>query len=141
MEANLTETEKKKVAKGMWKRDPTGHWEFFRTRPFKLRNEVLYEESLKTVQELHEKNSLDNYSKMWENLSGGGKLEMHWKRSEPFKWEGMAVMPAIGEGLGNDGPGKVVAREKKNVDVDFRDENDEELEGENLDDLLASLSL
>jgi hypothetical protein len=143
MEANLQETEKKKVSKGIWKRDKTGHWEYYKTRPFKLRNEVLYEESLKTVQELHAKNAYDKYNSMWEGLSAGGKLEMKWARTDPFKWEGMHV-PAIGDVDGTSrlntaqmAPG---AKKAKALDVDFRDENDEELEGENLDDLLASLT-
>ena len=143
MEANLQETEKKKVSKGIWKRDKTGHWEYYKTRPFKLRNEVLYEESLKTVQELHAKNAYDKYNSMWEGLSAGGKLEMKWARTDPFKWEGMHV-PAIGDvdrtsrlNTAQMAPG---AKKAKALDVDFRDENDEELEGENLDDLLASLT-
>jgi ankyrin repeat protein len=147
MEMNLQQVEKNRMTKGVWKRDTTGHWEFFKIKPFRLRNDVLYEESVKTMKELAAKNSEDEFVKKWESLSGGGRLEAEWIRSKPFLLPGeeIAKKPFSGVASGSgralrSSAGASNSSKKAAVDVDFVDENDKELEGENLDDLLASLS-
>jgi hypothetical protein len=50
-----------------------------------LMDEDVYSRSIHLMEDLRSKNSIGKVESTWQRVSGGGKLEMDWKRAEPFK--------------------------------------------------------
>ena len=44
----------------------------------------LYATSKSVALDLKDKSSIGRYNNLWKQLSNGGKLEMKWKRSDPY---------------------------------------------------------
>lgn len=91
---------------------------------------VGYTENLKTMRQLKDKYDFEKYNKRWKEKTGNN-LEIDWKKDEIFK---------VSEFDSSDA--KINDSKKKKKGDQFidslaiYDENDKELEGENIDDLL-----
>ena len=89
-----------------------------------------YTENVKTMKQLKDKYSFNKYNERWKGKTGNN-LEIDWKKDEIFN---------VAEFDSSDA--KVNEGKKKKKDDEFidslaiYDENDKELEGENIDDLL-----
>lgn len=107
---------------GLWtKENQPGHWGLKRRDDefVNIENKV-YGECSRMMKDLRDANREEMFSKRWHEKSGG-QLEMEWNRDKRFVTEEKSSVL----GLPSSDP------------LDFRDENDEELEGEDLDMLLG----
>lgn len=140
MEKNLKAKAEARVANGIWKKTSDDHWELQEKTHLNIDRVDLYTSSRAIATDLRDKSSMSRYNTLWNQLSNGGKLEMKWKRSDPYDFLSDSLDKLTAENS------KVVAKgfdakDKKIADIDFKDENDAELEGEDLDDLMAALAI
>jgi hypothetical protein len=127
-----------KVSNGVWLREPSGHWDLrSKTRDTVAREDV-WEDSKARMLRLKAETAFSNYGDKWAAITKGGRLEVPWKRDDPFKslhdslqdsLDGATVASAL-TGYGDGGTGSSAA--------DFRDANDDLLGG--VDDLESLLS-
>lgn len=110
---------------GLWiKEEPSGAWSLKRRDDeFVNIESKVYSESLQLMSELREANRLQIFNDRWKEKSGGG-LEMNWSRDRQFIVAGQ----------------ELDLRPSSSNLLDFRDENDAELEGEDIDKLIGGLS-
>ena len=103
---------------GGYTRDKNGKWHWHE-RVFKPSTEVVYAESRTTMKELRNKNKYEVFNERWNSITGG-ELEMEWRMSNAFDIDGLSDDEKIDD----------VEDEKSEYN-----ENDEELQGMDLDDL------
>lgn len=133
MEKNLKAQESKKADHGLWVKDFAGHWEFHPKRFSPITSEGIYGKNRHIMVQLQEKNSIDKFNHVWRNATDKGRIELPWKKSEPFALPCEITDADLPKLLSNK------SLQSLSKDVEYRDENDQELEGENLDDLLNDL--
>lgn len=106
---------------GLWVKEAhPGHWTKKRQDDEYVNIESkVYSESLSMMSALKESNREDVFEKRWHEKSGG-HLEMEWSRDKQFQTTS-----------------KDVLRPNSNSALDFRDENDDELDGEDLEALMS----
>jgi ankyrin repeat protein len=135
MEKNLKAQERSKADHGRWTKDFAGHWEFFPRRCAPVTSSGIYEANKQIMTQLQHKNSIDRFNNVWRQVTDKGRIELPWKKSDPFS--------LAGENMKQIDSTKVLLTTKSlqslSTDVEYRDENDQELEGENLDDILNDL--
>eukprot|EP01038_Epipyxis_sp_PR26KG_P012276 gene12276-16464_t len=148
MEENLQKkSDAKKNQEGLWMKenDIDDNWVLKeRVNAQKITNEIIYNDSKKLMRKLKDTNKIENYNKQWNKLTGGGIIEAKWSRSEAF------FLPELVDNSDNmsqqskrsimTGNSHSTIGGKKKIDVEFKDENDLALEGENIDDMLDSLN-
>lgn len=136
---------------GIWQKDDAGHWEFH-SKVHQAKNaNILYAENKKIMMDVYERNKIDKYSDNWRQITVDGELEMPWTKADPFilpdirlQLQQQEERRRLGSAGGLDGSDTasrtVISRDgQATVDLEYRDENDEELDGEDLDDMLAAL--
>ena len=155
MEQNLAAKERRKAEHGVWRKDELGHWEFC-PKVYEPRNaSVLYTENRKVVTDAYERNKAEGFQQTWKKVTTDGELEVPWKRADPFILPDIRLQlqqqqqrlligssgGSIGSADGVDSQARtLISRDgKPAVDIEYRDENDAELEGEDIDDLICAL--
>ena len=112
---------------GLWEKKlgTAGNWTFSNQDPktFRVKTDI-YGESRKMLLGMKDDYSFDKYNDRWKNKTGS-LLEIRWDKSDDFN-------------IAEDAAVKVASEMDKALD--FRDENDDELDGENLDDLFGDTS-
>ena len=119
---------------GGWKKEnPTGHWNYeARNSAYdpNAKGDVLYHSNRKLMKTLRDKNKFEVYNARWQRKTGND-LEVHWTKQEVFNVEG----------IDSDDEKKAEGKKKKPKEIidslAIRDENDAELEGEDIGDLLS----
>ena len=81
------------------------------------------------MNDLRKANKITKFNNKWDLITHGGKIEMKWDRDKPFRIEG---------DVHSDDELELLNIENQS-EASFRDENDAELDGEDLDDLLDIL--
>jgi len=132
-----------KVNNGVWLREPSGHWDLKSKTRDTIAREDVWEDSKARMLRLRAETALSNYDDKWTAITKGGRLEVPWKRDDPFKslhdslqdsLDSASVTSAL-TGYGDGGKGR-----KTGTVSEFRDANDDLLGGENdLDSLLSEL--
>ena len=105
--------------KGGYERDKNGKWHY-QEKIFKLSTEVVYAESRASMKEFRKRNKRAVFNERWKEVTGG-ELEMEWRMSGAFDIEGLSDSEEVED-----------VEEEKSV----FDENDEELQGMDLDDMM-----
>jgi len=135
IEASLLQLTKGKKTQqlmyGTWEKDEQRNWSW-KARQTQL---TLQEQANKThasacsqMFALQNKNKKEMYEKRWQEMGGEGKIVVPWTRSKAFDTE---------EKMGEEE--SVVSVEiNEDEDLNFRDEDDEELDGEDFDDLFGA---
>ena len=120
---------------GEWQRhELTGNWTWKADSTIALRHEEsVIPASRKLMRRLRDRNKMSIFNDRWENITGQ-KLEVDWK-----KWDVFDI-----DGIDSDDDSKKSVANKKDVDevsddLDYRDENDAELEGEDLDEIVQTM--
>lgn len=134
MEKNLKAQEKKKSTHGIWEKDFAGHWEFYPRKTASISSQGIYDTNKAIMTSLQDKNDITRFNKIWREKTDKGKIELPWKKSEPFVLPGDKV-----EVIHSTKQISLDQLQNTATDVDYRDENDQELEGEDLDDMLKDL--
>ena len=101
-------------------------------------HDYVYNESMKLVNEVRDKRSLNRLNKRWRAFTGDGTLEVKWKTLEMFDKIGAADDAKQGK-ENNQQASNELELLKDSTPVmafDFKDENDAELEGEDMDGLV-----
>jgi hypothetical protein len=93
-----------------------------------------YDANLKIMQGLRDKYDYRLYNERWKRKTGND-LEIEWKKDELFRTEDDHLQRAQSRGR-SDGSGGEEAGEAITTSLDIYNENDRELEGESIDDLL-----
>lgn len=101
----------------------------------------IYESSYSLMKQLEQRNNLSNYSAQWSKMSGGGRLEMKWQKSEPFRLLNDSVDEALSSVAGGAQSPRSVAQSlaSDTKSVNYKDENDHQLSGEDLDSIIEGL--
>lgn len=107
---------------GAWKRNEKGLWEWHPVVHGVLPLDTIRAESLAKLRACRRKYDYGVFDSKWSELTGGGHLEMKWTKADAFRMEGESEDDADAKSTGS-----------------FRDENDEELVGEDLDDMIDLL--
>lgn len=112
---------------GGWIRNEVGQWHWKDIVKKNRELDKLYTTSVDLMHKLRKKNKIDEFNNKWEVLTKGGKIEMKWDKADKFRIEGEVYSDE--------------EEEKKDPDeIQFyQDENDAELEGEDLDDMMDLL--
>lgn len=114
---------------GGWVRNDVGQWHWKEIVKKKKALENLYSNSVGLMNDLRKANKISKFNEKWSVITHGGTIEMKWDKDKPFRIEGEEYsddeMDAIKDGNASE--------------HSFRDENDAELDGEDLDDLLDIL--
>jgi hypothetical protein len=121
---------------GGWKRDgPTGHWDYESRKTSYDPNatgDAVYQANRTLMKKLRDKNKFEVYNKRWKNKTGND-LEVTWTKQEVFNIAG----------LDSDDENRADTKKKKPKEIidslSIRDENDKELEGEDIGDLMGFL--
>lgn len=122
---------------GGWIRDgPTGHWDYQSRQTSYDPNatgDAMYQSNRVLMKKLKDKNKFEVYNKRWKDKTGND-LEVTWTRQDVFNVDG----------IDSDDDNKTDGKKKKTpkgiIDsLAIRDENDKELEGEDIGDLLGYL--
>ena len=138
MEKNLQAQNNKKAAHGIWTKDVADHWEFQPLKFAPLTSQGIYNDNRKIMTTLKEKNSVTTFNKTWRQQTEGGQIELRWTKADPFKLpEDDDLGPIVS-------PRTIASMSLKSIgdlssNVEYRDENDQELEGEDLDDIINNL--
>lgn len=114
---------------GGWKRNEIGEWKWYDVVKKTRVLDKLYTRSVGLMNDLRKQNKIQTFDKRWKELTNGGRIELKWDKDKKFRIEG-EVYSDDEENVGNIDTRSVHS---------FRDENDAELEGENLDELLDLL--
>jgi ankyrin repeat protein len=131
-EADMLRRERDMDAKrfGDWKQDSSGRWNWNSTdgAVAKFDKNVILLSSKKLMLQLRKENDFDVCNSRWKNATGN-ELEIQWKRQDVFN------VTELGEDM------KDVKEQRKThnevIDsLNFRDENDDELVGEDLEGLI-----
>lgn len=119
---------------GDWTRDPTtGHWEWSTIAAVHRDNvDLLLPQARAQMIALRDSKSFDKFNKRWKSLTGGNEIEAEWRHSKPFDLPEFEPRPST-KGAEET---SVLGDELLN----FRDENDAELEGEDLGDIMQALT-
>lgn len=122
---------------GAWKREPNGHWEWeSKSNELKADLSNVYTDAKKLIIGLRDGKKYDVCNTRWRALTGN-HIEATWSHSKPFEIASLDGLhlhhggTSLDEGveLGAAAPDPLA----------FRDENDTELEGEDLDNILSSV--
>jgi hypothetical protein len=150
---------------GQWKRDSINdHWILQIRKPISITSEEIYRKNRAMINKFQEENKLEHYDRKWRESTHGGQVEVPWMRSKIFdqldqlmeeddsykKRKGTKSRPSStassrnGEeqsSLAGGGVSTITFSipEDRSIDIDFRDENDDELDGEDLDDFIKDL--
>lgn len=144
MEKNLKEKQDLKIANGIWKKVNDDHWELKEKTKENMSSSDLYASCKDAVLDLKERSSIDRYNKVWNDLTKGGKLEMKWKRGKAFDFLSDSLDAVTKDGhrtIEGKSANQSNQTGKALTSIEYRDENDAELEGEDLDDLMAAMAL
>lgn len=121
---------------GRWERSDRGNWSWKKTE-LASKGEDLYKEGSKTMSKIREKYKFEVYNSRWKILTDGHELEVKWTKSDPF----FDLDDEMVASAGKVDKFKPIEPEKLTAgDIEFKDENDELLDGENIDDLLGMLA-
>jgi hypothetical protein len=117
----------KRRGAGGWLRNDVGQWHWNDIVKKKRELDTLYTGSVGLMKDLHKANKVDRFNDKWKVLTDGGSIELNWDKADKFRVEG-----------------EVYSDEEKECNEldsvqEFRDENDAELDGEDLDDMMDLL--
>lgn len=118
----------KRRGAGGWLRNEVGQWHWQDIVKKKRELDSLYSGSVSMMKELHQANKVDRFNDKWKVLTDGGSLELKWDKADKFRVEGEVYSDEEKDG-----------QHELDVVEEFRDENDAELEGEDLDDMMDLL--
>lgn len=138
---------------GQWKKDIGGHWEQQIRRPIALTSKNIYDRNRQIILDLKKSTNIKSYNETWKATTGGGRIEVPWTRSlavdaidlepEPDELDAFSKQLLLEAGGSIAGAASTMTGASSiqdlSQDIDYRDENDEELEGEDLEDLLEDL--
>jgi ankyrin repeat protein len=135
MEKNLQVQATMKAECGIWTKDYAGHWDFHPKKLVTVSSQEIYQSNRETMKSLRDRNSIDKYNKLWFHLTNKGNLELPWRKADPF------TLPddAKPSSAATKNTASLKSLEKLSNDVEYRDENDDELTGEDLNDMMSSL--
>jgi hypothetical protein len=126
---------------GEWRKAEDGsnlwQWEHRKTYENKTFHHI-YDQARDQMQELRDYNCFEKFDGRW-NAVTGKHLEVPWGRGEAFIVEGIDNNKTVDEiRIQHSRPHSVAGEDKSSIM--YKDENDKELEGEDLDDILGSLT-
>ena len=130
---------------GEWERDEHHHWYWKdKKEPHKPNIDYVYQESMKVVKDVRDRRSLRTMRRRWGEFSRS-KLEVNWESMKAFeeiaeeeeakRVQEEADAAFVSNALGNAGDA-IVTDLTPVLSFDYRDENDDELDGQDLSDLL-----
>ena len=117
----------KRRGAGGWLRNEAGQWHWQDIVKKKRELDSLYSGSVSLMKDLHKANKVDRFNDKWKVLTDGGSIEMKWEKADKFRVEGEVYSDDEKDG-----------RDLDSVE-EFRDENDAELDGEDLEDMMDLL--
>jgi hypothetical protein len=118
---------------GEWKKEDDGRWNWEHRKRYENRTfGHLYSRAKDQMQELRDYNCFDKFDSRW-NAVTGKHLEVPWGRGEAFVLEGIDNNKKVSEQT-------LQSQSQDKSSVMYKDENDKELEGEDLSQLLGSLT-
>ena len=121
---------------GHWERNAIGNWKWKKTE-LGSGAEDIYKEGSSTMAKIREKYKFEVYNNRWKSLTDGHELEVKWTKSDPFEDVDMHMRSSVS----NADKFKSLEPEKlSSSDIEFKDENDELLDGEDIDGLLGVLA-
>jgi hypothetical protein len=94
-----------------------------------------YDANLKIMHSLQDKYDYRLYNERWKKKTGNN-LEIEWNKDELFRTDDERLRRGQSRGGARDGRGGDEAGEAITTSLDIYNENDQELEGESIDDLL-----
>lgn len=117
----------KRRGAGGWIRNEVGQWHWSDVVKKNRELDKLYNTSVNMMHILRKNNKVDEFNNKWKALTDGGKIEIKWDKANKFRIDG-----------------EIYSDEENEIKDDdsvhsFRDENDAELDGENLDDMMDLL--
>lgn len=151
---------------GQYKDDGTGHWVRQVRRPVSITAEEIYDANVTTIMEIQRRNDIQKYDQTWKQVSHGGRVEVSpWARTRVFDQLDVVLEDAVarqrqarllaaaatdqsgashGNGLllwsASAADGDDDDESSRSRNVDYRDDNDAALAGEDsIDELLAEL--
>ena len=123
------------------KNEKTNLWEWHqeKIRKYEAIGEGRYKESMQQMDNYYDKNVVTNYQKQWRRITGGGNIEIKWQKADPFIT--LERQKALNKEIERERLQRLADETEDGAapnssSVDFRDENDDLLDGEDLSDLL-----
>ena len=122
---------------GSWERDEHHRWRWQDKKAFiSTDHDFVYNESMKLVNSVRDKRSIKTLNKRWRAFTGDGQLEVTWKTLTTFD----AIVDKDAKNKENNNAKEISDAFFKDVapvlSFDYKDENDAELEGESLRELM-----
>jgi hypothetical protein len=126
---------------GHWSRDRGGHWEWVKTELAQKKEDV-YTEGLHTMTNIRDKYKFETFNNRWKSLTDGHELEVKWTKSDAFEeYEETSALTKRKDKNVNKFDEKLPDEVLTKEDINYRDENDDLLDGVDIDDLLDGLSI
>ena len=122
---------------GSWERDEHHRWRWQDKKAFiSTDHDFVYNESMKLVNSVRDKRSIKTLNKRWRAFTGDGQLEVSWKTLTTFD----AIVDKDTKNKENNNAAEQTDNFFKDVapvlSFDYKDENDAELDGEALGELM-----
>eukprot|EP01036_Dinobryon_divergens_P032611 gene32611-42231_t len=132
-DARDLEKQAQRQAQGLWKRDANGCWQKVERTRANMEEQDIFAAGEAKIAQMRLRTDYSRFSDVWAKASGGGKLEMEWKRSDPFRSIQDSVDRAVADSSGR------LPNSSQSSRPD-RDMNDMQLEGEDLDEIMDELN-
>ena len=132
---------------GSWIRDDHHRWHWNKKKVFQpVDHDYVYNQSMKLVAEVRNKRSIAALNKRWKGFAGSdAKIEVRWQTLEKFEeiagkdeeiQKERAASAGVGAGKKPSTPDRFLKHEDIVQPFDFKDENDHELDGHDLSDMV-----